>query len=82
MKTIAISDLHGLLPEIVEPADICVVVGTSFNVYPAADLIQYVPYGNPIYYIDPNPAPTPEYPDIKVIKATATEGMKQLIQKL
>lgn len=28
------------------------------------------------------PAPTPEYPDIKVIKATATEGMKQLIQKL
>lgn len=33
-------------------------------------------------YIDPNPAPTPEYPDIKVIKATATEGMKQLIQKL
>lgn len=49
---------------------------------PTADLIQYVPYGNPIYYIDPNPAPTPEYPDIKVIKATATEGMKQLIQKL
>lgn len=63
-------------------ADICVVIGTSFNVYPAAGLVQYVKYGVPIYYIDPNPAPTPEYPDIKVIKATATEGMKQLIQKL
>lgn len=63
-------------------ADICVVVGTSFNVYPAAGLVQYVEHGVPIYYIDPNPAPTPEYPDIKVIKATATEGMKQLIQKL
>ena len=61
-------------------ADICVVIGTSFNVYPAAGLVQYVKYGVPIYYIDPNPAP--EYPDIKVIKATATEGMKQLIQKL
>lgn len=72
----------GIAAEELTDADICVVVGTSFNVYPAADLIQYVPYGNPIYYIDPNPAPTPEYPDIKVIKATATEGMKQLIQKL
>lgn len=63
-------------------ADICVVIGTSFNVYPAAGLIEYVPYGNPIYYIDPNPAYTPDFPDIKVIKATATEGMKELIQKL
>lgn len=72
----------GIAAEELTDDDICVVVGTSFNVYPAAGLIQYVPYGSPIYYIDPNPAPTPEYPDIKVIKATATEGMKQLIQKL
>lgn len=63
-------------------ADICVVIGTSFNVYPAAGLVQYVPYGNPIYYIDPNPAYTPDYPDIKVIKATATEGMKELLKLL
>ena len=61
-------------------ADICVVIGTSFNVYPAANLVMYVPYGNPIYYIDPNPAYTPDYPDIKVIKATATEGMKELLK--
>jgi hypothetical protein len=27
MKTIAISDLHGLLPEIVEPADIMFICG-------------------------------------------------------
>lgn len=63
-------------------ADICVVIGTSFNVYPAANLVMYVPYGNPIYYIDPNPAYTPDYPDIKVIKATATEGMKELTKLL
>ena len=35
-----------------------------------------------IYYIDPKPAYTPDYPDIQVIKATATAGMKELISKL
>lgn len=63
-------------------ADICVVIGTSFNVYPAAGLVSYVDIDNPIYYIDPDPAYTPDYPDIKVIKATATEGMKQLLEVL
>lgn len=63
-------------------ADICVVIGTSFNVYPAANLVMYVPYGNPIYYIDPNPAHTPDYPDIKVIKEVATTGMKVLVETL
>ena len=65
---------------IVKQADICVVIGTSFNVYPAADLVSYV--NNPIYYIDPSPAYTPYYPDIKVIKATATKGMKEFIEIL
>lgn len=63
-------------------ADICIVIGTSFNVYPAAGLIQFIEYGKPIYYIDPNPVPTPDFPDIKVIKATAIEGIKQLIEIL
>lgn len=67
---------------IIEQADICVVIGTSFNVYPAAGLVQCVDINNPIYYIDPNPAYTPDYPDIRVIKATATEGMKELIKIL
>ena len=43
---------------------------------------MYVPYGNPIYYIDPNPAYTPDYPDIKVIKEVATTGMKTLVETL
>lgn len=63
-------------------ADICVVIGTSFNVYPAANLVMYVPYGNPIYYIDPNPAHTTDYPDIKIIKEVATTGMKILVETL
>lgn len=63
-------------------ADICVVIGTSFNVYPAAGLVEYVDPDSPIYYIDPNPAYTPDYPDIQVIKAPATVGMKELISRL
>ena len=63
-------------------ADICVVIGTSFNVYPAANLVMYVPYGNPIYHIDPNPAHTPDYPDIRIIKEVATTGMKILVETL
>lgn len=63
-------------------ADICIVIGTSFNVYPAAGLVQYVPYGNPIYYIDPNPVHVTGYPDIKVIKNTATSGMEELFKLL
>lgn len=66
----------------VAKADICVVIGTSFNVYPAADLVSYVDPGNPIYYIDPYPASTPYYPDIKVIKRVATKGMEEFINIL
>ena len=68
--------------KIMREADICVVIGTSFYIYPAAELVNFVEYGNPIYYIDPNPVRTPDYPDIQVIKATATKGMKELISKL
>ena len=68
--------------EIVEKADIFVVIGTSLVVYPAAGLIQYVRPGTPIYYIDPNPAPVPSIPDVHVIKAKATEGMRTLASLL
>lgn len=64
--------------EVVQQADIFVVIGTSLVVYPAAGLIQFVHPGVPIYYIDPNPASTAGIPGVTVIKATATEGMKKL----
>lgn len=66
--------------EIVSEADIFVVIGTSLNVYPAASLIRFVRSGTPIYYIDPNPAPVPS--GVEVIKATATEGVKILAERL
>lgn len=66
--------------ELTAEADIFVVIGTSLNVYPAAGLLHYVRRGVPVYYIDPNPAPTPS--GVTVIKATATEGMRRLAELL
>ncbi len=68
--------------ELVEQADIFVVIGTSLVVYPAAGLLNFVRPGTPIYYIDPNPAPTPGIAGLTVIKATATAGMKILADRL
>lgn len=68
-----------LAMEWVNDADIFVVVGTSLVVYPAAGLIQCVRPGTPVYYIDPNPAQAAKMlPDVTIIKAPATEGMRKL----
>lgn len=68
--------------ELVRRADVFVVIGTSLVVYPAAGLIQFVKAGVPIYYIDPNPASTAGIPDVTVIKAKATDGMRILAEAL
>ncbi|MDE6011049.1 MAG: NAD-dependent deacylase [Muribaculaceae bacterium] len=68
--------------ELVHEADVFVVIGTSLVVYPAAGLINCVRPGTPIYYIDPKPAATPDIPDLHVIRATATEGMEILADRL
>lgn len=68
---------------LMKKADICIVIGTSFNVYPAAGLIDYVNVGNPIYYIDPFPSiDQVSYPDVQVIDEVATKGMEILTEKL
>lgn len=57
--------------------------GSSMQVYPAANLINEVPYGNPIYYIDPFPSiDQVSYSDIQVIDEVATKGVKKLIEIL
>lgn len=72
-----------LAAEWVNDADIFVVIGTSLNVYPAAGLLHYVRPGIPIYYIDPNPADIAiMQPEIHIIKAKATEGMRILKNEL
>ena len=63
-------------------ADIFIVIGTSLNVYPAAGLIHYAPAGIPMYLIDPNDVKTDHLPNLTHIKKGASEGMKELIEKL
>lgn len=60
-------------------ADIFVIVGTSMNVYPAAGLIRYVPETAPVYLIDPQHVAVSRGTHIQ---ASASDGMRQLIEKL
>lgn len=66
--------------EIVSEADVFVIIGTSLAVYPAAALLNYVRPGTPVYYIDPKPAAVPT--GVRVIRATATEGVDILAREL
>lgn len=66
----------------VSEADVLVIIGTSLNVYPAAGLVNYVRQGVPVYLIDPKEVSTPVGIDVVHIKAGATEGMEQLLERL
>lgn len=69
--------------EIVEQADILIVIGTSLQVYPAAGLINYVNQNIPVFYIDPKPATIFDLPNpLEIMPFAATEGMKILREKL
>ena len=58
-----------------------VIIGTSLNVYPAAGLVHYAKKGCRIFLIDPAPMNL-NIPNFQQIQATATEGMKQLLEIL
>lgn len=62
--------------QLVQEADIFVVIGTSLAVYPAAGLLNYVRPGTPVYYIDPHPAAVPA--GVTVIPLPATAGVDRL----
>lgn len=69
--------------EIVQQADILIVVGTSLVVYPAASLVEYVPIDAPIYVVDPNkPSVATIQHKIEYIQAVATKGVKELVDRL
>ncbi len=68
--------------QIASQADIFVIIGTSLAVYPAASLIDYVPYSSPKIIIDPNTAPVGGIHDLKIIRETAGTGVPKLVQEL
>ncbi|WP_448564027.1 SIR2 family NAD-dependent protein deacylase [Thalassotalea ganghwensis] len=69
----------------VEQADVVIVIGTSMQVYPAASLVDYAKPHADIYYIDPTPSinySLKACKSLKVIKATAQQGMAKVYSQL
>jgi len=65
-----------------EEADIFITIGTSLNVYPAANLIHVVPSHIPKYLVDPGDFNLDYIKNLTIIKSTAVEGMKILSKKI
>ncbi|MES2545911.1 MAG: NAD-dependent deacylase [Bacteroidota bacterium] len=69
--------------ELVQQADVLIIIGTSLQVYPAAGLMNFAKPTIPVYYIDPNPATIYDLPnDIKVIATTGSKGMEIVRKEL
>jgi NAD-dependent deacetylase len=68
--------------ELAEKADIFITIGTSLNVYPAANLIHVIEGHIPKFLVDPGDFNLDYIKNLTIIKATAVEGMKILSKKL
>lgn len=67
---------------LVKYADIFVVIGTSLVVYPAAGLINYAHKEIPKFLIDPSEMQDKLPYGFQHIKATAVEGVDELVRRL
>lgn len=65
--------------DLVEQADILLIVGSSLQVYPAAGLYRYARNDCPIYVIDPKPVPISD-PRVTFIQDVATKGMEKFAE--
>ncbi|SFA89772.1 NAD-dependent deacetylase [Flavobacterium swingsii] len=69
--------------ELVQQAEVLIIIGTSLQVYPAAGLINFANPNISVYYIDPNPATIYDSPnDIKVVSTTGSKGMEIVRKEL
>lgn len=66
----------------VKQADVFVVIGTSLVVYPAAGLVNYAKREIPKFLIDPNDIKGGLPMGYQHIKATAVEGVDELVMRL
>lgn len=64
-----------------EVADYFVLIGSSLVVYPAAGLLQFVPYQTPKYILDPK-RPKVNYKNTFFIESTAVNGIQHLKEQL
>lgn len=61
------------------------IIGTSLQVYPAAGLISYAPKDAAVWYIDPNPAVSPELAireNLTILPTSATAGVADAMAQL
>ncbi|QRN40954.1 MAG: NAD-dependent deacylase [Neisseriaceae bacterium] len=65
--------------QITSEADILIIIGTSLQVYPAANLLHFTPKDTSIYLIDPNPI---ALDGVTIIKAHASKGVPLLVHQL
>ena len=68
--------------DIVEQADVVLVIGTSLQVYPANGLVNEAPRKAPIYLIDPNPNTGFVRKQVIAIKEKAGEGVPKVVAEL
>ncbi len=69
--------------EITKNADILIIIGTSMQVYPAANLINYANRSTEIYFVDPKPTIAQNYyKNLTVISEKASDGVKKVVSKL
>lgn len=63
-------------------ADLCVIVGTSMVVYPAAGLIHYVRYDAPKFVVDPKLPDIGNVPHLTMFAEKGSTGMEKVKKKL
>ena len=68
--------------DIVEQADVVLVIGTSLQVYPANGLVNEAPSKAPIYLIDPNPNTGFVRKQVIAIKEKAGKGVPKVVSVL
>jgi len=68
--------------DMVQQADILMIIGTSLAVYPAASLLDYAPPQAEIYYIDPMANKLSQRKNIHCIAAKAGEALPELVDHL
>ena len=68
--------------DIVQTAEVFVIVGTSLVVYPAAGLVNYSPRNIPKFIVDKHIPYSSGLGNIKAIEKPATDGVKELAELL
>ncbi len=71
-----------LAMELCKNTDILIIIGTSLTVYPAANIVDFVPDNCDKYLIDPKDVLSTGIKNLTVIKENASVGIPKLADKL